>query len=261
MDENPHRAVVETDDDDVPLLRIRDYRRASAPEREHHLESLAARLDLPMTLLGIVFLLLVLAQNLATAPPLRTALETAGWLLWAVFVAEFALRLYLAPARLRFLRRHWWQVVFLVLPMLRFLRLLFVLRLARAGRVVSSAVRSSRSAGRVLSSRLGQLLAVTAIVVLAASQLLYAFNAYDNYGEALYATALTTVVGEPSRVDHPVARAMDVLLGCYSVAVFAGLAGALGAYFIEGRHPSAPGRPAGSRRLTRDGTGRNRHTI
>jgi voltage-gated potassium channel len=122
---------------------------------------LAARLDKPMGALGIVFMLVVLGQTLAGDPALQLALSVSGWILWAVFVGEFGLRLYVAEHRGRFLRHNWWQVLFLALPFLRFVRAVALLRAARAGGVVASAVRGSRSAGRLLTDRLGWLATVT----------------------------------------------------------------------------------------------------
>jgi voltage-gated potassium channel len=245
-----HRgAVIDRSELDPPLNRVRRAALERPDDRELQVNALAARLDLPMTALGAVFLLIVVGQELSRSEVLQRVLETLGWVLWVVFVAEFLLRLAIAPSRAAFLRRNWWQVVFLALPVLRFLRLLSVLRVARAGRVVSSAVRSGRSARRVLSNRLGWLTAVTAIVVLAASQLLQAFTPYPDYADALHATALTTITGEPLGRPDGFSRLVEVLLAGYSVVVFAGLAGALGAFFLQphlrGRDtPATAGEPA-----------------
>lgn len=202
---------------------------ADAPEAE----GLARRLDKPMGILGLVFVLVVLGQSLATDAWLVTTLSVLGWLAWAVFVAEFAYRAVRARDRRRFWARNWWQLIFLALPFLRFARALTLLRAARVGGVLSAAVRGSRSAGRLLSGRIGWLTAVTGVVVLAASQLLYVLGAYDSYGLALYDAALATISGEPLSADGGLARFLDVALAVYSVAVFATLAGALGAYFLD----------------------------
>ncbi|GAB3347461.1 hypothetical protein [Modestobacter lapidis] len=218
-------------------------RRRTDPESE----GLARRLDKPMGVLGLFFVLVVLGQSLARDPRLVTTLTVLGWLCWAVFVAEFAFRAVTARDQRRFWRRNWWQVLFLALPFLRFARALSLLRAARVGGVVSAAVRGSRSAGRLLTGRIGWLAAVTGVVVLGTSQLLYVVGAYEVYGVALYDTALATVVGEPLSAGGQLARVLDVVLAVYSVAVFATLAGALGAYFLEGRRaadvpaPSSPG--------------------
>ncbi|MGX5656898.1 hypothetical protein ACWKWC_19150 [Geodermatophilus nigrescens] len=198
-------------------------------------EGLARRLDRPMGVLGLVFVLVVLAQSLASEPWLVTTLTVLGWLFWAVFVAEFVFRAVRARDRRAFWRRNWWQVLFLALPFLRFARALTLLRAARVGGVVSAAVRGSRSAGRLLTGRIGWLGAVTGVVVLAASQLLCVLGAYGSYGEALHDTALATVTGAELSAGGGFARALEVVLAVYSVAVFATLAGALGAYFLDGR--------------------------
>jgi voltage-gated potassium channel len=227
-------ALVEHEGDDVTVTAVARVRRSDAPTRERWARLLAARLDAPMAVLGVIFLLVVLGQTLATGRALQTWLAAVGWALWAVFVAEFALRWYVAPGKLAFLRRNWWQVVFLVVPVLRFLRLVAVLRVARAGRVVSSAVRSSRSAGRLVTSRLAWLAAVSAIVVLASSQLLFSFGVYDEYGDALHAAALATVTGQSFGREEAFAQVLEVVLAVYSVGVFGTIAGAVGAYFVQG---------------------------
>lgn len=208
-------------------------------------EGVARRLDKPMGVLGLVFVLVVLGQSLASEPWLVTSLTVAGWLCWGVFVAEFLHRAVRARDRRRFWARNWWQVLFLALPFLRFARALLLLRAARLGGVVSAAVRGSRSAGRLLSGRIGWLTAVTGVVVLAGSQLLYVAGAYEDYAPALHETALTTVTGQPLTAESGLARILEVGLAVYSVAVFATLAGALGAYFLEERRPGGSS-PAGA---------------
>lgn len=203
------------------------------PEDASVTEGLARRLDKPMGVLGLVFVLVVLGQSLAVETWLVATLSVIGWVCWAVFVGEFVFRAATARDQRVFWTRNWWQLIFLAVPFLRFARALTVLRTARVGGVLSAAVRGSRSAGRLLSGRIGWLVGVTGVIVLAASQLLYVLGDYDNYGQALYDAALVTVSGEPLSADSGLARFLDVLLGVYSVAVFATVAGALGAYFLD----------------------------
>lgn len=211
---------------------------SSSEAREAWAEELLDRLTPVMSALGILFLLIVLGEQLADeGTVVARVLTLAGWLLWGVFVAEFVARLVVAPDRRRFLRRNWWQIVFLALPMLRVLRLVRAFRVLRAGRMLSSAVRSSRSTRRILTGRVGWLAVVSAITVLAASQLLYEFGTYDRYGDALHAAALGAIGGEPLGRDGGFEKVMDVVLVAYSVVVFATLAGSLGAYFLDRRDP------------------------
>lgn len=222
-------------------------------------ESVAARLDKPMGVLGLIFLFVVLGQILATAPGMVLALTILGWAFWVVFVAEFLLRAYIARFSRAFWKKNWWQVVFLLVPFLRFFRALQALRLvrlarfARFGGIVSAGVRGSRSAGRLLSSRIGWLAAVTAVVILASSQLLYATGTHTSYADALFESAMATINGNGLTPMTPFARVLQVLLAVYSVAVFATLAGSLGAFFLRGSPPASAPRSAGPRRRTRPG--------
>ncbi len=205
-----------------------------ASERERLADVVADRLDMPMTAAGVIFVLLVVAETVGSPRgAVGTAFSVASWVLWTAFVAEFVLRLVIAPSWTQYLRRNWWQIVFLAVPFLRFVRALRALRAARIGRVVGSAVRSGRTAGRRLSSRLSTVAVVTLIVVLAASQLLYESGDFDSYASALHAAALATMAGEPTGSDHGVNRLLEVMLIGYSVVVFAALAGAFGAFLLE----------------------------
>lgn len=210
--------------------------RPSTPRtpRQELAEHLEERLTPVMSALGVLFLLVVLAEPRAEpGSTVGRALTVVSGALWAAFALEYATRLAIATDRVRFLRRTWWQLLFLVLPFLRFLRLVRLLRLLRTGRVLSSAIRSSRSAGRVLSGRLGWLASLTAITVLAASQLVYEFGEARPYGEALYVTALAVIAGETFGARTGLGRVLETVLVSFSVGVFATLAGSLGAYFLE----------------------------
>ncbi|WP_328821768.1 hypothetical protein [Nesterenkonia haasae] len=213
-----------------------------ASERVDAAEALADRLDRPMGFLGVLFLFVFLGQLLVSEPGWSQILGVTGWVFWLLFVAEFILRAYVAEFSSDFWRRNWWQVVFLLIPFLRFVRALQavralrVARVARVGGIVSAGVRGSRSAGRLLSSRIGWLAAVTVVVVLASSQLLYAFESQTDYTTALFEAALATITGTGITTEDPFSQVMKLVLAVYSVAVFATLAGSLGAFFLRDEH-------------------------
>ncbi len=76
-------------------------------EREELAERVAARLDIPISAAGVLLVLVLIADN--TTPPdsrLTVVWTVAGWVLWALFVFEFVLRLVIAPSALAFLRRN-----------------------------------------------------------------------------------------------------------------------------------------------------------
>jgi hypothetical protein len=119
------------------------------------------RLDWLMSALGLLFLLVVLAEPLSRDRALSLALTITGYLLWAVFSVGVVLQLVLADDRRRFLGRNWWRIIVLAVPLLRFISVLRVLRLAALARVIGSAVRGLSSAARLLSGRLVRLSIVT----------------------------------------------------------------------------------------------------
>jgi voltage-gated potassium channel len=71
------------------------------------------------------------------------------------------------------------------------------------------------------------------MVVLGASQLLYAFSGVTPYAQALHAAALGAVTGEPLPADDGFAQIVEVLLAAFSVVVFGTFAALVGAFFIR----------------------------
>jgi voltage-gated potassium channel len=129
-------------------------------------------------------------------------------------------------------------------------------RLARMGRLVSSALRGTRSARQRLGGRIGWLVALHVLVVLSVSEIAFQALPFRSFGAALHRVALASMAGEPMGLEDPLALVLDVALAAYSVLVFATLAGILGSYFLERRaeqeDPSAPARvPINCRRSTR----------
>jgi voltage-gated potassium channel len=206
----------------------------SAEDRVHIAEEVERRLDPVMGMLGIIFALVVVAEAFVRPQgAVGTAVTVASWGLWAVFVIEFASRMAIAPSKSRFLKKNWWQAIFLAFPFLRLLRVLRVARLARAGRLVSSSLRAGRSAAGALTGRIGWLVGFTVVVVLSTAQGLFEFGGYDSYADALFDAAMASITGQGVQGDSAVSRVLSIVLALYSVAVFASLAAALGAYFMR----------------------------
>ncbi|HEY8532376.1 MAG TPA: hypothetical protein VIL44_00635 [Micromonospora sp.] len=198
-------------------------------------QELSRRLDRPMSILGLILLLVILAEPLTDSRGLSVALMSASWLLWAVFVAEFALRLAVARNRAAFLRRNWWQIPLLALPFLRVLRVLFAVRVGAIGRFAYAFLHGTNPAARLLSTRVAWLITLSLLVILAASHVLYRSGAYPSYAQALRESAVTTISGQPLSIRDGIAGVVELLLATYSVIVFATLAGSLGAFFLGER--------------------------
>lgn len=194
-----------------------------------------------MSWLAALFVLVVVGDAIVGGEsPFETIFTVAGWAIWAVFVLDLVVRAVIAPSTRDFLRRNWWQVLFLVLPFLSLLRFFIALRVARAGRLVSAAVRGARTAAGKLRSRLATVAAVTIMVILLGANVLFEFGGVVPYADALYRASLATITGEPTGAITAPAKVMDVLFALYLVVVFATVAGSLGAYFLERRSDLPP---------------------
>ncbi|HEV3378551.1 MAG TPA: ion transporter [Thermoleophilaceae bacterium] len=232
----------------VPLKRygVRDRQSRSEEDFEAWLATVTERLDPFMAWLGVVFALLVgyeLAVELS--PGAARGLSIAGWVIWALFAIEFAVKLWLAPRRLRFVKRHWFQVAGLLVPALRVLRFLRLARLGRAlpaARVVSASYRGLAPARHLLRSRLGYLAAVSVVVAIAAAELAYLFErdtarpAFDTFGDALIWGFSTVLALQGDPVPESAGARIVMIVGFgFGLVIVASLAGTVGAFLIEDR--------------------------
>jgi voltage-gated potassium channel len=122
--------------------------------REHALRAVERATEVPMLLLSALMLPLLLGPfffDLSAA--LQDGLLLADWAIWGVFAIELGVKTYLSPVRAAYLRRHWFDVLIVVLPFLRPLRILRSTRLMRivgAMRIFSFTARATDSARAVL---------------------------------------------------------------------------------------------------------------
>jgi voltage-gated potassium channel len=88
----------------------------------------------PMAILAVVFLVVYATDVLAVSlsPSWHTALRLVDFVIWALFAAEFVVRVVLAHNHARYALRHVIDIVVLVLPFLRSLRVLRLVFLLRA---------------------------------------------------------------------------------------------------------------------------------
>jgi voltage-gated potassium channel len=217
---------------------------AAGEERWAALRELEDWLRTPMLALSFAWLLLVLAELVWGTSRL---FEVFGTAIWVVFLAEFALRLALAPDRGRFLRANWITVVALVVPALRMLRPLQVLRYARAARglrlvrLVGTANRGMNSLRATMRRRgAGYAAALTAIVTLLGAGGMLAFEpaaevegGFAGYADALWWTAmLMTTMGSAYWPQTGEGRLLCLLLSLYAFAVFGYITASFASFFV-----------------------------
>ncbi len=105
------------------------------------------RAQRPLDLLAVVFLVdMILIWSFPDGPQafLRT-LDVVAWLVWACFAVDYGARLLLSVGRMRFLRTHKLDLLMVLLPMLRLLRIFLLLRRSLAS------VSTEKIAGSILS--------------------------------------------------------------------------------------------------------------
>ena len=214
------------------------------------LESMSERIDPLMTWLGVLFALLVGYSLAGAAPPhAQRTLELVGWVIWAIFALDFAVKLYVAPRRLRFLRRHWLQVLMLAIPTLRALRFIRLLRVGRAlpaARVVSSSYRAAGTARKILRSRLSYLGAISTLGVVAVAELAFYFERQGNNGvfgsfaEALLWSLGVVIGNQGDPVPRTAAAQLAMDAGfAFGLVIVASLAASIGAFLVDDRRERA----------------------
>lgn len=208
------------------------------------------RADPFMAWLGVLFALLV-GFDLAVDVQPRTsqAIDITGWLIWGIFAIEFGIQIWLAPRRVRYLRRHWWRPILLLLP---FLRVLSFLRLARVGRalpasrVISSSYRAAGTAKFLVRSRLSYLGAVGVVGAIAIGELAYVFErdaeggAFGTFGDAILWSLSAVIAMQADPVPASVGGRIVMLAGfLLGLILIASLAGVVGSFLVDERRERA----------------------
>lgn len=216
-------------------------------ERRQILQRVEHALEMPMVVLGLAWLALLIVDLTGHISPV---LQMLGNVIWVIFIAEFLLKLTLAPDKLRFLKRSWLTLVALALPALRIFRIfraLRLLRLARTARGVRlvrifiSINRGMRALGNTMQRRgFGYVVSVTAIVTFAGAAGMYAFErgveespGLDSYGSALWWTAMImTTLGSEYWPRTAEGRVLCLALSLYALAILGYVTATLASFFL-----------------------------
>jgi len=205
----------------------------------------SAAVEVPLVVLAVVWLPVLVIPLVARLPAnVAGTFGVIDYLVWAVFVAEYLIKLYLSPTRWTFFRRHLIDLLVVAVPVLRPLRLLRLLRLltfARAGLTLSSALKRAKD----LLTHNGLhfvLLSVLAIVgVGAAAELAFEQHAagtnIHDFGDALWWAIVTvTTVGYGDK--YPVSaggRGVAVVLMLTGIGLVGVLSASVASYFVGQR--------------------------
>ncbi|MCQ6962937.1 potassium channel family protein [Methanolobus chelungpuianus] len=211
-------------------------------EREHILSEINETLDTPLIFLSMVWLVLIIMDLLYGLPAF---LQTLSTVIWAVFVIDFIIELYIAPHRRVYLKANWLVALSLLLPPLRILRLFRASRIVKAVRVgksfnlarlLSSFNRSLRVVRNTMKRRgLGYVMALTTIITLLGAAGMYSFEYphFDSYGDALWWTSMImTTIGSQYWPVTSEGRILTFLLALYAFAIFGYITAALASILV-----------------------------
>ena len=206
------------------------------------LERYEAKTNTLMIVLSLVFLAVYAINVIQTGfPPwLVTTARSVNGVIWFVFGADLAFRVLLAERRVRWILRHPIDVLSVLIPPLRPLRLLTAFN---AGQSLLARKGGYRRTGQAVVSSAGMLILIGALVELSFEQ--DAPGALiKNFGDAVWwAIATTTTVGYgdmyPVTWEGRVVASMLMIVG---IAVLGAVTATVAAWFVEmadaGHHPA-----------------------
>lgn len=236
-------------------------------ERRSLQQRLSEWLDLPLTILAVIWVaLLVIELALALPPDLTDRIVKIDFTIWLIFVADFLIEFTLAPDKLSYVRSNSLALLSIVLPFARIARLAVVVRVLRPVSLVRITLitnRATQAIGDIFSEHgLKYVLALTVIVTFVGAAAVFFFergvagSQFTSLGDALWwtVTMVTTInIGfDPVTFEG---RVIAVMLRVYAMGIFGYIAASIASYLIgrrvvEGRERR--GEREAIERLTRD---------
>jgi voltage-gated potassium channel len=214
-------------------------------ERQSLLERLEDWLEMPMLVLGFVWLGLLVYEFVWNLSP---ALEIFGTIIWVIFILDFSLKFVLAPDKTDYLKSNWLTALSLLVPALRVFRIFRLFRILRAARavrgvrlfrVLTSLNRGMKSLGASFGRRgFGYVVALSVIVTFAGAAGMLAFESetesgIKTYGDALWWTAMMlTTIGSEYFPKTAEGRVLCFIIALYGFAVFGYVTATLATFFV-----------------------------
>ena len=211
--------------------------------RKQTYDSFERLVELPMLVLAFLMVPLLLAPELFDlSPELKETFFVLDAFIWAAFALELVIKTYLSERRTDYLLRHWYDVVIVLVPFLRPLRIVRsvrVLRLLRGARLLSFSMHFVHAAQKVVDRHgIKYALMAGALLFLAAAGLALLFEREDGNIRTLddalwWAAATITTVGYGDR--YPVTtegRAIAVFLMFLGISLFSLITASVAALFV-----------------------------
>jgi voltage-gated potassium channel len=228
-------------------------RRTLAKSQEAY-DRFAKAVDGPMLVITILWIPVLLIPLVTPVHGgLDESLVAIDYTIWALFVIEYFVKLYLAPERWRYVKTHILDLIIVVVPFFRPFRVARLVRLQvllRVGVIGGEAVRRTR---QVLTHKgfhfvalfVAILIFLGAGLVTVAEKHAHGATIHD-YGQGLWWAIVTvTTVGYGDRVPvTPFGQGVAVILMLVGIGLIGVLTATVASYFIEQRNDDTADRLA-----------------
>lgn len=232
------------------LKRRARSKRTPQPEipawREDAFDQFSRAVQLPLLVLAVLMIPIIIVPLVTNLPrSIQSAFDTVDYFIWAVFVAEYAIRFVLAPRRWHFVTHNPFDLVVVAVPILRPLNIVRsaeALRLARLTRLGAFAGEGTSKGRAALHVRgLSYVAAVTGFLIVVTSVVVYDLErtahgaSIRNWGDSLWWAIVTvTTVGYGDKVPVTAGgRGVAVVLMLAGIALISVLTAALATYFVS----------------------------
>jgi len=198
-----------------------------------------------MLVLSVLMVPLILGPVLFDlSEELEDAFFVGDWVIWAIFALELGVKTYLAPARGRYLKLHWFDVLIVAVPFLRPLRIIRsarALRVFRATRLIAFVSRATHSTRELLAEHgLQYILAVGVLIVAVCAGLMTLLErdghgSINNFGDGIWwAMTTVTTVGYGDKFPvTPEGRGIAVFLMLVGITLFGLVTANIAAFLVK----------------------------
>ncbi len=200
----------------------------------------ASAVAIPFSVLAFIWLIVLAAPLVVRLPqPVAVVFGVADSLIWAAFIAEYAIKISLSPSRAYFFKHHLVYLLVVVLPVLQPLQLANAIALARIGAIL---VYSLTRAHKIFSHKGVHFVLLSSVGILlvgAALEVQLERNApgsnIHSYGAALWWAIVTvTTVGYGDKYPVTVGgRVVAVVLMIVGISLIGVVTATVASYFVE----------------------------